>query len=155
MNKEDKKMNKEDIIDNYIEHIRNMSELTDDEIESVIDEAIEDDEELFDVLEKFLEKRHNIREKVVRIEIETNEDKEEKRKEIDGILEAFDDPDCAYPLEDIIESLKDSGYADPGIVIVDAIGENILCVDSIENDETMYLALTKEGETLWELHNSD
>ncbi len=153
----EEKMNKEDIIDNYIEHIRNMSELTDDEIESVVDEAIEEDEELLDVLEKFLEKRQNIREKVVRIEIETgeeDEDKDEKKEEIDDLLEAFEDPDYAYPLEDITKSLRDSGYTDRGTVIIDALGENILCVDSIEDDEITYLALTKEGEALWKLRNT-
>jgi len=153
----EEEINKEDIIDNYIEHIRNMSELTDEEIESVIDNAIEEDGELLDVLAKFLEKRQNIREKILCVEIGTREkedvDKDKMREEIDDILESFDDPDYAYPLEDIIESLKDSGYTDPGTVIVDALGENMLCVDSIEEDETMYIALTKEGETLWGLRN--
>lgn len=153
----EEKMSKEDIIYNYIEHIRNISELTDDEIESVIDEAIEDDEELLDVLGKFLEKRQNIKEKIVCIKIETREedvDKDKKREEIDDLLEGFDDPDYAYPLDDIIESLKDSGHTDPGTIIVYALGENILCVDSIEDDETMYIALTKEGEALWELRDT-
>ena len=151
----EEKMSKEDIIDNYIEHIRNISELTDDEIESVINEAIEEDEELLDVLEKFIEKRQNIREKIVRIDIETrDEDKDEKKEEIGDLLEAFDDPDYAYPLEDIMESLRDSGHTDPGTIIVDAISKNILCIDSIEDDETTYIALTKEGEALWELCNA-
>lgn len=105
---------KQDIIENYIEHIRKISELTDDEIESVMEEAIEEDEELLDNLRKFLEKREKIREKVASIAIETREDedraKSEKKEEIDDILEAFEDPDYAYPLEDIIKSLKESGY---------------------------------------------
>ena len=152
------KMDKEEIIDNYIDHIRDVSELTDVEIALVIDDAIEEDEEFLDILEKLLSRREKLSEKIIFIKEDRGEkeekDKDEKREEIDDILEAFDDDDYAYPLEELIESLRDSGYADPGTVIVDAISDGILCVDSIDEDEVTYLALSKEGESLWESHNA-
>lgn len=156
---EQNKNDRENIIYNYIQHIRNISELNDDEIESVIDDAIEEDEELLDILRKFLEKRGKIREKVVAVEIETRDeddddrDEDKKKEEIDDILDAFDDPDYAYPLEDIIQSLEESGHADPGTVVVCAINDNILYVDSIDEDEVVYIALTEKGDTLWEVRN--
>ena len=148
---------REETIENYIDHIRNMSEITDEEMESVLDEVIEEDEELLDILAKLSSKIEKISDKIIVIIAEKEDGGREKEKdeshEIDDILEAFGDADCAYPLEDIIDSLKDSGYADPGTIIVDAITDGILCVDSIEEDETIYIALTKEGESLWESCN--
>ena len=162
--KTEEKIDREDAIQNYIDHIRNMSEITDEEMESVLDDIIEEDEELLDILEKLSSKIEKLSDKIIVIlaekedevkEKEEDEDKErdERREEIDNIIDAFDDADYAYPVEEIIESLRDSGYADPGKVIVDAISEGILCVDSIDEDEIMYFALTKEGESLWELRN--
>lgn len=160
---EKEKMNKEDIIDSYIEHIRDMSELTDDDITSVIEDTIEEDQELLDILRKFLEKSENIIEKIVSIEVETDEKKieknirdgmnAEKKEEIDDLLGAFDDLDYAYPLEDIIQTLQESEYTDPGTIITDAINDKLLYVDSIDEDNTVYIALTDEGDSLWELRN--
>ena len=148
---------KGEIIDNYIDHIRDVSELTDVEIALVMDDIFEEDEEYLDILEKFLSRRERISEKIEFIKEDRDEkeekDKDERREEIEDILEAFDDADYAYPLEDIIQSLKDSGYADPGTVVVDAMSDGILCIDSIDEDEVVYFALTKKGEALWESCN--
>ena len=149
---------KEDIIDNYIDHIRNISELTDVEIALAIDDTIDEDEEFLDILEKFLSRGEKIDEKIEFIKEDRDEkedkDKDERREEIDDILDAFDDADYAYPLEEIIQSLRDSGYPDPGTTIVDAINDGILCMDSIDEDDVTYITLTKEGESLWKSHNT-
>ena len=153
----EEKMGREEIIENYIDHIRNMSELTDEEMESVLDDVIEEDEELLDILEKLSSKIEKMSDKIILIiedkEDENKEEKDKKREEIDDVLEAFDDADYAYPLADIIDSLRDSGCADPATAVADAINDGILCVDSIEEDGTLYLALAKKGESLWELRN--
>ena len=88
---------KEDIIDNYIDHIRNISELTDVEIALAIDDTIDEDEEFLDILEKFLSRGEKIDEKIEFIKEDRDEkedkDKDERREEIDDILDAFDDAD--------------------------------------------------------------
>lgn len=155
-------IDREEIIEKYIEHVRNISELDDDEIESVINDAIEEDEEVLDVLQKFLVKREKIREKVVTLDIDTNaqeeseedqckdDDNKEDIKDIIGIFEYIDD---ALLLEDIIQELKDLGYVSPGDVILDALRDELLYVDDIDDDGNIYLALAESGEKLWELKN--
>lgn len=147
-------IDKEDIIDGYIEHIRNISKLANEEIESIIIDVIDEDKEFLEILRKFLEESEKISELVNdKIESNTNEeegDKTEKKEEIDDILEAFDDSDYAYPLEDLTKSLRDTGRENPGAIILGAINDKILYIDDIDEDETMYLALTPEGTSLWE-----
>lgn len=152
------RIDKEDIYD-YIEHIRNISKLADDEIESIIIDAIEEDEELLEILKKFLEKSEKISElvndKIESIENETiGEDGDKaKKKEINDILKTFEDSDYAYPLADVIGSLEDIGYERPGTIIVGAIKDKILYIDDIDEDQTIYIALTEEGGSLWESRN--
>jgi len=150
----EKTEDQEDVIDGYIDHIRNTSKLANDEIGSIIIDIIEKDVEFLEILRKFLEDSEKMSElvndKIESAEEEEGGDKAEKKEKIDDILEAFDDSDYAYPLEDIMKSLRDTGRENPGTIILDAINDKILYVDDIDEDETMYLALTKEGASLWE-----
>lgn len=150
-NVEEEKMEKEDIIDNYIEHVRNMSELTDEEIESVINDVIEEDNEFLEILEKFLGKRDEIREKLVILNTQKKDDDVDK-EEREDLVNTFEDIDNAYPIEEIAERLKEAGYANPGQVIFDAM-EDLLYIDSIEDDGTIYFALTYAGEKFWKSLN--
>ncbi len=168
-------MDKEEVIEKYIEHIRNISELSDEEIESVVEDAIVEDEELLDILEQFLVKRENIKEKIVELDVikeekeekdneeqeekeekdnEEEEEKEEKDNEEEeeeqvDLLNTFDEVGYAYPLDDILERLKITGYTNPSSVVTDAI-DDLLYVDSLDDDGTVYFALTEKGEKLWE-----
>jgi hypothetical protein len=142
---------KEDIVDNYIEHIRNISELSDTDMASVINQAIEEDEELLNIIRKFLEKSGRISE--LSNDIEGEEEDTEKKEKINAILNVFDDSDYAYSLVDIIKSLNGAGYPIPGDVIVESLSDDILYVDDIDENETIYLALTKKGGSLWESLN--
>lgn len=145
------KMEKVDIIDNYIEHVRNMSELTDEEIESVINDVIEEDNEFVEILEKFIGKRDEIREKLVILDAQKkDEDIDEEERE--DLVNTFEDIDNAYPIEEITERLKEAGYTNPGQVIFDAM-EDLLYIDSIEDDGTIYFALTYAGEKFWKSLN--
>jgi hypothetical protein len=148
----EEKMGKEQIIENYIDHIRNISELTDEEIESVINDAIEEDDEFLEVLGTFLNKRDKIREKLVTLDVVKEDEERADEEEIEDLVSTFEDIDNAYPIEEIMERLKKTGYANPGQVIFDAL-EDMLYIDSIEDDGTIYFALTSTGEKLWESLN--
>ncbi len=155
VNVEEEKMGEEmekvDIIDNYIEHVRNMSELTDEEIESIINDVIEEDNEFLEILEKFIGKRDEIREKLVILGAQKkDEDIDEEERE--DLVNTFEDIDNAYPIEEITERLKEAGYTNPGQVIFDAM-EDLLYIDSIEDDGTIYFALTYAGEKFWKSLN--
>ncbi len=64
----------------------------------------------------------------------------------DDIMKIFENTDCAYPLEDIISELKNLGHSSPGTLIVCAIQDNLIYVDSIEDDGTVYLAVVDQDE---------
>lgn len=65
------------------------------------------------------------------------------------VVEMFERKGIALVLNDMIEILRDK-YIQPGRIIRDAIQENLLFVDAIEDDGTVYLALSDWGEELWE-----
>ena len=64
----------------------------------------------------------------------------------DDIMGIFEKPDCAYPLEDIIEELKKLGYPNPGPIVLYAIQDELLYIDSIEDDGVVYLAIEDQEE---------
>lgn len=64
----------------------------------------------------------------------------------DDIKKIFEDPEYAYPLEDIITELKELGYANPGSVVLCAIQDEILYLDSIEDSGTVFIALVDNEE---------
>lgn len=73
-------------------------------------------------------------------------------KERNDIAEIFDAIDDAIPLVNMIAELADLGYSEPGKIVVNAMREDILYVESIEYTEgciTVYMALTASGEKLW------
>ena len=68
------------------------------------------------------------------------------------IAEIFNAIDDAIPLVDIIAELADLGYSEPGKIVVNAMQENILYVESIDYVDgsiAVYMALTVPGEKLW------
>lgn len=80
-----------------------------------------------------------------------NEESHEN-KERNDIADIFDTIDDAIPLVNIIAKLAELGYSEPGKIVVSAIREDILYVDTIEYIEdsiTVYMALTVSGEKLW------
>jgi hypothetical protein len=71
---------------------------------------------------------------------------EEDRDVINDVRSIFDDPDCAYPLNDVIAELKELEYDNPGGVITLSLQDEVIYVDSVEDDGTVYLALTEQDE---------
>lgn len=78
-----------------------------------------------------------------------------ERSDRDDIVNIFDDIDNALALSDIIAELKKLKYENPGGSIKKAIDDDILYVDDIESDGTVYIALSSIGEMIWEYQNSD
>jgi hypothetical protein len=66
------------------------------------------------------------------------------RDVINDILSIFEDPDSAYPLEDVIEELKGLGYKNPGGAITLALQDDVIYVDSVEDSGMVYLAVTQQ-----------
>lgn len=149
---DEKNMIREDIIKEYIDHIRNISELSDEEIESILADAVGKDQELLEIIEKLLFKRKNIKEKLVQIDIVCSCD--DTSEDIHDILDIFEDIEYAYLMGDIVDELEDTGYADPRRVIVDAL-RTILYIDSIDEDDNVFIALNEKGEKLWKQYNSE
>lgn len=69
---------------------------------------------------------------------------EENSGVMDKLTSIFDDPECAYSLIDVMEELEEIGYENPGGIITLALQDNVLYVDSIDKDGTVYLALRSE-----------
>lgn len=65
---------------------------------------------------------------------------------IKDIKSIFEDHDCAYPLDDVIEELKDLGYRNPGGVITLALQDDAIYVDSVEDSGMVYLAVVEKDE---------
>lgn len=78
--------------------------------------------------------------------IEENSNPEENHDIVDDIKKIFENYEYAYPLEDIIEEIKNLGYKNPGMIITNAIQDDLLYVDSIEDDGIVYLALIEQDE---------
>lgn len=64
----------------------------------------------------------------------------------DDIMKVFENTDCAYPLEDVMAELKELDHPSPGAIIVCAIQDNLIYVDSIEDNGTVYLAVVDKNE---------
>lgn len=147
-------MNNEEIIERYIGHIRKVSESDDEEIRSVIERLIENDPESLEALEKFLSKMDRIM--PIEIDVETRHEEDEfddkEHTEKADIVNIFSNIDDAIPIEDIANELDELGYQHPGKIIGRAIG-NILYIDDIEDDGSIYVALTSTGEELWKENN--
>lgn len=71
---------------------------------------------------------------------------EEDRDVINDIRSIFSDHDCAYSLDDVIAELEELGYENPGVVITLALQDDVIYVDSVENNGAVYLALTEQDE---------
>lgn len=74
------------------------------------------------------------------------ENLEEDNDVINDIMKIFDNPEYAYPLEDVIEELEGLGHHNPGTIITCAIQDELLYVDNVEDDGTVYLALVDQVE---------
>lgn len=74
----------------------------------------------------------------------------ESMKERKDIVNLFEHINDAVLLSDLISTLKDSGYNNSGEMIKDAIENGILYIDEIEDENTIYIALTDKGEDIWE-----
>ncbi len=84
-------------------------------------------------------------------EIEPEEISEEKSEEItnseeiiNDLMKIFDNSEYAYPLIDVMEELKNLGHSNPGAIITDALHDELLYTDSVEDDGTVYIALVDE-----------
>jgi len=71
------------------------------------------------------------------------------REEKEIIVKIFESTEFEYPIDEILEELKNNGYLDVGKMILDAIYDNFLDISSIDNDGTVYIALGIEGEDMW------
>lgn len=74
----------------------------------------------------------------------------ESLKERKALINIFDDIDDALPLSDIMRILKELGHDNAAEIIIDAIRENILYVDDLEDDGKIYIALADLGEEMWD-----
>lgn len=74
----------------------------------------------------------------------------ESLKERKDIINIFDDIDDALPLLDIMHVLKELGHDNAAEIIIDAIRDNILYVDDLEDDGKVYIALAELGEEMWD-----
>ena len=74
-------------------------------------------------------------------------------RQINIIIQCFNDPAYTTSAKDIISSLRNNGLEYPERVIRDALLENLLYVEAIEltkdDWQNMLLALDEWGETLW------
>ena len=77
---------------------------------------------------------------------EENEKIEKNVDATEDIIKIFEDPDYAYPLEDIIAELKKLEYTNPGLSVLCAIQDEILYLDSIEDNGAVYVALVDRDE---------
>ena len=73
-------------------------------------------------------------------------DEDTDRDIIDDIKSIFEDPDCAYPLNDVIDGLKVLGYKNPGGAITLALQDEAIYVDSVEDSGMVYLAAVEKDE---------
>jgi len=62
------------------------------------------------------------------------------------ILEIFANSEYSYLLEDVIKRLSEMGYNSPGASILYAIQDGILCIDDIEDNGSVYLAVVEDDE---------
>ncbi len=147
-------MNSEEIIEKYIGHIRKVSESDDEEIRPVIERLIENDPESLEILEKFLSKMDRIMPIEIDINTKHKEDEDDNKEHTENgdIVDMFFNINDAIPIEDIANELDELGYQHPGKIIGNAM-ENILYIDDIEDDGSIYVALTSTGEELWREHN--
>lgn len=64
----------------------------------------------------------------------------------DDMLKIFTDNEYAYVLEDVIKKLAEMGYSNPGTVVLHTIQDEILYIDHIEDDGTVYIATVEDEE---------
>lgn len=139
-------MEREEIIEGYIRYMRIAARLSDDILIRAINGLVDEDPELLNKMESLAFKNEKISPVVTG-------DKRECDQEGD-IVEIFDDINEALPITDIEHELTESGYSEYSNaykVIYHAIRDDLLYIDDIESDGTIYLALTDKGEALWEL----
>lgn len=77
---------------------------------------------------------------------EENTSSEENCDATNDIMKIFENPEYAYPLEDIMSELRELGHSNPGTIITCAIQDELLYVDNIEDDGTVYIALVDQDE---------
>ncbi len=63
---------------------------------------------------------------------------------MNDIRSILEEPNYAYPLEDVIEELKKLGYDNPGKIVLCAIQDEFLYIDDIEDDGVVYLAIVDQ-----------
>jgi hypothetical protein len=75
-----------------------------------------------------------------------NIDPQENHDITSDIMKIFEDTEYAYPLEDVMGELKKLGYSNIGTIVTCAIQDELIYVDSIEDDGTVYIALVDQDE---------
>jgi hypothetical protein len=70
--------------------------------------------------------------------------------QLKNILEMFPYKNWEATSSEIVDNLSKERYANPGEILRSAYHENILSVNTIENDGTVYFDLGLNGEILWE-----
>lgn len=136
-------MEREEIIDDYIRYMRIAARLSDDVLRRAISEVVDEYPELLEKMEYIISKKKDIS------QVET-EDKTEADQESD-LVNIFDNINEALPIVDMENDLTQSGYTNSYEIIYNSIRDDIIYIDGIEPDGTIYLALTDKGEALWEL----
>ncbi len=69
---------------------------------------------------------------------------EQERDIEEDILKVFEHPEYAYPMIDVIEEFKKLGYSEAGKAILYAIQDELLYLDSIDEDGTVYIAVVDD-----------
>lgn len=136
-------MEREEIIDGYIKYMRIAARLNDEILRKVISVSVDEDPELLNQMENVISKKENI------FPV-SGIDKKGQDEEGD-IVNIFKDINEASPMENIECDLTELGYSNAYEVIYHAIRDDLLYIDDIESDGTIYIALTDKGEALWEL----
>ena len=76
--------------------------------------------------------------------------------QIEAIAELFDDSEETIELSYLSKQLLDEyGYTKPNRLIRDALLDGLLYVDTIEDDDSVMLALTDWGESVWDSLQED
>lgn len=83
--------------------------------------------------------------------IEREEELDEKTKE--DLIKIADNKNWEYSIDEIIEWMEEKGYEHIGKIVEYAIYENILSVNTVDDDGTVWLELGSEGINLWDKYN--
>ena len=76
---------------------------------------------------------------------------EEKTKK--ELIEMIDHKYREYSVVEIIDCMSEKGYENVGKIVEEALTQTIFSISKIDDDGTVWLKLSSEGENLWDKYN--